>query len=462
MITPLCTLVGALLLSTPLTVEHVQASAKRHFPALIAADADISAAEGEQLAAAGGFDPSWTGRVTADALSYYPDVQVDTSIEQPTSLWGTSFNAGYRLGRGSFPDYAGGQITNDQGEFRGGLTIPLLRNGPIDRRRATLKRADLALQNSTAQKHWVMLDVLRAASARYYAWVSAGLRRAYAEQMLLLAKERDSQIVARVKSGDLSQFEQIDNARTIAQREAALVQADRAFQQSAIALSLYLRDDDGDPLIATLEKLPAQLAPPSPVRSKSEDLVTHALSTRPDLKGNTLTLTQNKIERDLQKNQMLPALDLRLIGSQDIGAGSATRRPFEFAVGLVLDVPLAMRLQRGRVQAAEANFAKSEALLRLQRDRIALEVRDAQNAELTAIERYTATVKEAQLAEEVAKLERARFALGDSTILFVNLRETASLEAQSRAVEAAADAHRASIDLLAVTALLGSDTTIAY
>ena len=133
--------------------------------------------------------------------------------------------------------------------------------------------------------------------------------------------------------------------------------------------------------------------------------------------------------------------------------GSPTRSPFELTFGLYLDVPLLFRLQRGRAEAAEATLARARAMQRAQQERIAADVLDAQNAEHAAMARFAALETEQVLALRIAELERVRFDHGESTILTVNLRETAGLEAQSRAIDAALDSHRAHIDLAAVTAV---------
>jgi cobalt-zinc-cadmium efflux system outer membrane protein len=438
--------------ATPLTIDRVEESARRSFPAILAAQADLAAARGEKLAADGGFDPIFTGRAWVDALGYYKDTHFDTMIEQGTPLWGASVFAGYRIGRGSFPDYSLGLATNDYGEVRGGLNVPLVRNGPTDRRRTQIERANLGVDASKAQQQQTQLDVVRAASLRYIFWVGAGLRRTVAAQMFALANDRNAQLKARVDAGDLPEIERIDNERTIAQRQAALIQADRVVQQSAFELSLYLRDADGAPRVPTLDELPSALEPPPDEREAAPVLVDRALASRPDLKRSEFQLSQTRVERDLQKNQLLPSIDLRLTVSQDLGPGSSTRAPFELTVGLVFDIPLAFRAQRGRVQAAEASLQRADFMLGLQRDRVAAEVKDAHSAELAAVERLRAAKREAELALELARLERTRFEHGESTILIVNLRETASLEAQARAIDATVDAHRARIDLTAVTA----------
>jgi outer membrane protein, heavy metal efflux system len=437
-----------------LSVEQVKESVTRYFPLVRAAGIELELMQAELLSADGGFDPAFSARAAVDALGYYRDVQVDAQIEQATPLWGASVIAGYRLGRGAFPSYSGGQETNAYGEVRGAINVPLLRNGWTDRRRAGIERARLGVDVGKAGQAQTLLEVTRAACLRYFAWAGAGQKRELAKNMLSLAKARDGQIEGRVSSGDLPRVERIDNARTIAQREAALIQADRALQQAALDLSLYLRGSDGQPRAPGDDELPATLNPEPLVVDNPSALVERALEVRPEVKRGSLTLRQARVEHDLQKNQLWPALDFRLTMSQDLGPGSATRSPFELTGAVVLEVPLLYRLQRGRERAAAAAVARGETLLQLQRDRIAIEVKDARSAERAASARHAAALREASLAAEAARLERARFDLGESTVLVVNLREGAVVESQARVIDAAVDTYRAQIELAAVSGSL--------
>lgn len=50
--------------------------------------------------------------------------------------------------------------------------------------------------------------------------------------------------------------------------------------------------------------------------------------------------------------------------------------------------------------------------------------------------------RQIELAERLAEAERQRLALGDSTILVVNLREEAAADAAASAIDASADYHK--------------------
>lgn len=440
----------------PLSLGEVLRSADEVFPSLSAARADIDLAEGERLAAAGGFDPGWRTRFWTAPISGYPQTRLDSVIEVPTPLWGASFFAGYRLGAGKIPDYYRERETLSAGELRAGAVVPLLRNGPIDRRRATLARAELGQQLAGLSVEQQRLEVARLAAFRYWDWVAAGRRRDLARSLLQIARDRDGQLQGRAAAGEVPVFDRQDNQRALAQREALLVQAQRGVEQASFELSLYLRDRDGNPVEPDEGRLPDAFPEPELSLKARADLGA-ALGRRPDVQRLLTQKKQQEIELDYQKNQLLPALDVGATYTQDLGQ---TTRPElaplaqpELEVSALLDVPLLYRAPLGRVKAARAQLSKLEAQLRLARDRVTVDVKDALSALDAAHDRITFTRKELEVAQLLEKGERTRFDLGDSTLLFVNLREQATAEARLREIDALTDFQKAAASLRVALAL---------
>jgi outer membrane protein TolC len=430
----------------PLSLGEVLAAADAAFPSLVATRADVDAADGERLTAAGGFDPTWKTKATGVPVSGYPQARVDSVIEAPTPLWGASFFAGYRWGAGTFQDYYAGRETWTGGEVRAGASVPLLRNGPIDKRRAALAKAELQQRLAGLSLEQARLEVARLAAVRYWDWVAAGRKREVARALLKLAKDRDAQLSSRATAGDVAVFDRQDNLRALVQREGLLVQAQRAVENAAFELSLYLRDAHGEPVLPDDSRMPPGLPEPEPSLLDQAD-VDAALARRPDVQRLLTKKQQLEVELRLQKNQLLPGLDVGIAVSRDLGVSprpeAAKLGLTEVEVNAMLDVPLLYRAPLGRIQSAQAEVSKVDAQLRLARDRVAVEVRDARSALAAALERARLARREVEVAEQLERGERTRFSLGDSTQLFVNLREQTTAEARLREVDALADFQKA-------------------
>jgi len=444
-------LLSMALAATPLELRDVIASTARHHPTILAALADSDGAEGEARAARGAFDPQLRARASAVPYSGYPNGRVDAWVDVPTPLWGTSLWAGYRLGGGSFPLYYGERETDALGELRAGLSVPLLRNGPTDRRRANIERAELGRRVAELGVDLQRLELRRQAAIRWVRWVAAGERRALAQTLLDLAKTRQGQLDERARTGDLPAIDALDNQRAIVQREALRVAAQRSLEEATYELSLFLRDEAGAPLEVAADRLPAALSPPA--ESAPAPSLDEALARRPDVARLEAQRRQARVEVGLQQNQVLPALDVSALVSKDLGMSDEPKRGVpEVELFVTLEVPLLYRQVLGRLDAASAAERRAELVLQLQRERVRVEVRDALSASRAAGERARLMVQELELAKRLEAGERKRLELGDSTLFLLNLRETSTFESALREVDARADWHRASADLAAAVA----------
>jgi outer membrane protein TolC len=435
-------------IDAPLGLADVIASVERNFPLLTAAERETDIAEGELTAARGGFDSSWRTRAGTAPIGYYNPVLVDSFVTQPTPLWGTTFFAGWRLGVGAsytgIPVYDGKLETNDYGEVRAGVSVPLWRNGPIDRARANIRRAEQGRTIAALNVQQQRLEATRNATQRYWDWVAAGRRLAVGRSLLALATQRDEGLRVRVERGDLPAFERTDNARAIVQREGLVVALRRQVEQTAIELSLYVRDAQGRTRTPGADELPPGLPEPAAldpgcVRREAEA----APERRPEARRFDAQRAQQAVEREWAENQRRPAIDVTVAASQDLGPGPANRNGPVLEASLVLDIPILNRSATGREQAASAAMQRAEELGRFARDRIAADVRDALSAIEAARQRVTVARNELSLARTLAAQERERFNLGDSTLLVVNLREQAAAEAEVREIDALLEYHRA-------------------
>ncbi|GAB4203195.1 MAG: TolC family protein [Sandaracinaceae bacterium] len=437
-----------------LTLEEVIESVDRHHPALDASQLRIAAAEGQRLAAEGAFDLNLTGRLFGSFLGYYEYGRTDLLLTQPTPFWGTTFFGGWRIGRGfargGIPDYYRYDETFDAGELRLGLNVPLWRDGPIDSRRATLWRAEHGVTVASEDFQARRLRLVLAASEAYWRWVAAGQRYLVVRDLLRIAEERDAQIGARAAAGAIPAIEHLENRRAILERRQALVVARRALEQRALALSLYLRDEDGAPLVVSPRRVPERIPTPERIRESEDASVARAVERRPELRRFAAQRRQAQVALDLADNQLSPRLDVTVTGSADIGGPGVSdpERAYEIqqTLGrpqldalLSVQLPFQFREARGRIDQARAELGALDAELELATDALRIEVRDARSAIAAAEEGVALATESEEVARAVALAERVRFDNGASSLLVVNLREAAAAQAAQSRVDAQAE-----------------------
>ncbi len=421
-----------------LQLEQVVESVQRSFPLLQAALLTRDTAFGEHLAAHGAFDLRLKAATENGPLGFYQTYRQNIGVEQPT-YWGGALFGGYRVGRGNFQPWYGERQTNDGGEFRAGVAVPLARNVNIDARRALLWRTNLDRELAEPEIRLQLIDFVRAASYSYWDWVAAGRRHQIAAALLKIAKDRNEAIRRKVETGDSEPPVLQDNRRLIVSREAKLIEAQRKRQQAAIKLSLFYRDDQGQPLVAQDGQL-ADFAAPSAV---DEDAlaadIQAAIENRPELLAMNLLRQQLQIDFAEASNDLLPEIQAVVVGSQDVGARATKKNDksqYELEAGLFLDVPVQRRKARGKMTAVEGKLGQLAAKRRMTADKIATDVQAVYAALVAAYQQIERAHESAQLADRLAEIERRKFELGESDLLSVNLREQQAAEAQSTQVDA--------------------------
>ena len=428
-----------------LELEDVLRSVDGSLPELLAAQQEIERAEGELMASRGGFDPLLRGKSQFDTQGFYESERLDFEIEQPTSLWGASLFSGYRVGRGDFAIYDGKAKTNDGGEARVGVRLPLLQGRAVDKRRAALWKARIERDRADPLVLAKRLELMEKAALTYWKWRAAGEKLRVVRELLELARSRQASLTASVAEGLLPEIILTDNERLVLEREALEIAAIRSFEQAAFALSLYWRDTAGQPLRAQLDRLaqgfPAATAPDVQEQTLPA-AIQSALERRPEIQELQLELEAARLERTLHDNRRLPKLDVEVFASQDLGASASSTRdkdPFEFGVGVALEFPLFTRDARGRARIARAKVEQVSQQIRWARDRIEAQVRDSASALRRAYERIAKTERTVVLALRMEEAEREQLTGGNSDLLRVNLREDKRARTVSMWVQAQAD-----------------------
>jgi outer membrane protein TolC len=438
----------------PLLLSEVLASVQKQYPPYLAALLEQDIANGRTRQALGAFDLQLSGNANFSPYAYYDGRTGSATLEQPLPFWGGSVYGGYRLSSGFLPNYNKDRTGTD-GEGVIGFKVPLLRDGTIDRRRATLwqARIDQELANPVILRQF--LDFIRAATISYYNWVAAGQRLGLAEELLRLAKDRDSAIAEQVRTGASAPIVQTDNLRLVVSREIGVVQANRRFQAAAIELSLfYRRTTDAEPILAPRVRLPNTFPPhPRPSENQLGTDISRALLARPEIRRIALSMDKARVEQRLAKNNLLPNLDVGVeVAQAPSGKLPKDIEKTELAAKLELKVPLQRREAQGRLETTNAQISRLEQEQAFARDRITADVRDSLSALFAAFDALAQSRRNVELAQTLQDAETERLKQGATDLLALQIREQATFDAKVLEVEALADYFRAEANYRAATA----------
>jgi outer membrane protein TolC len=430
--------------------EELLRSVEERFPLILAALEELEVAEGELLSAEGGFDLRLRADGAAGIQGFYENDAARVTLLQPTTAWGATIFGGYKYGGGDFPVWEGGRRTNEDGEFRAGVRLPLLAGRAIDARRLALWRARVTRAQADPLVLQKRLEATRKAASAYWKWVSAGQKREIARRLLALAEDRQEGFELSYQEGELARVVVAENRRFVVERETILIRAERELQQAAIALSLFWRDADGAPMIPDDARLPLELPKPTdPGLLTRDDDTDLALRRRPEVRAFELERERIALEIRKAENDLLPRLDVAVAGSQDVGDAVSDpddKGPFEFDAFLTFDVPVQRRGAKGRVRTLGAEGVQVERKLQLARDQVVAEVRDARSALQQTWQSLAQARENVQLAGEIEQVERFRLEEGDSDLLTLNIREQQTAAAAATLVDVVSEHFQALAD----------------
>jgi len=419
-------------------LDTVIDSVYRSYPLLEAAIQQRTIAAGIHLAASGEFDLMLKASSENNPVGFYENYRQRVGIVQPRYQGGDVF-AGYRIGRGAFEPWYKERETNEGGEFRTALSVPLARDRQIDQRRADLWRANVGRQVADPEINAQLIDFVQEASYAYWDWVASGEKLRIAKGILALAEDRAEGIRRQTEEGALDPPVLTDNLRLIAERRATRASAERKLRQAAVKLSLYFRTTNGRPLIPDDSLLPGF---PPPVEIEPESIaadISTAITQRPEAVVLSMMIRQLEIDFAQASNEFRPSIDAVVGATQDVGTpASATndKGDFELDTSLYFDMPVQRRKARGRMQVARGKIAQLGARRRLVEERIAADVQSVYAALVAAYEQVEQTRQAVEFAEDLATRERRSLELGAADLLTVAFREQFAVEAADKAVDA--------------------------
>ncbi len=356
-----------------LALEDVLAAVADSYPLLEVALAELAAADGKALAPWGNFDTLLFGDSISQPIGFYENYRNRIVVRQP--LWnGGELYSGYRIGRGEFEPWYRERQTNDGGELKTGFKLPLLKDRAIDQRRtevATARLRRLALGPNVQTR---IIGFQLGASLLYWQWVAAGQVVLTQQELLRLAEERNRSLAIQVAEGDLPKITEIDNGRFIAQRRAKLLEAERKLQQAAIKLSLFYRNETGQPVVADDLQLPEDFPEAKMLESLVVEAdVARAFTARPELRELDFMRQEVSVELSYAQNQYLPKVNALAEMGQDVGGAATSSRDkaeLEMDVGFIVEVPLQRRMAAGKIQAAQAKLGEIAAKQQFMEDKI--------------------------------------------------------------------------------------------
>ncbi|RMF74730.1 MAG: TolC family protein [Acidobacteria bacterium] len=318
------------------------------------------------------------------------------------------------------PLWTGGRIAGAVGAAKAGRAAA--REGRERTRQQVIHQVVDAYSGAVLAEHFLAVAREALATARGHVKLVEDLREAglVVEADLLRARVRESEV-----------------------REMVIqAEAGRAVARAALALAMGLPAD-------TALRLPADVAEPPAEDEPLEDLEREALERRPDLRALAHRVEAASAMVRVARGGLWPT-----IGAGGVWEANAEDAPGTDGTNWTVMLSARFRLfdggrTRAKIRQAQADVREANAGLAAQRDRVALEIRQAWHA-LRAARQRLATAREAvRMAEESLRVMEDRYREGLVRLVELQDAETALTGARTREVAARRDVllGRAALDL---------------
>ncbi len=453
--------------TAPLTIEEVLARIELTHPLLRATGLERAQARAKILKALGAWEPRFRNEIEYDRYQTYNLTNVTGLNVLNAGYVDTMLKIGHPWGwelfggiRNVFGDHAtlSGMNTSGIGDRNvqsPGVALPqdfqlfypqqmgivggrfnLLRGFMINEEYAQLQQAELAGPQAEVKVAQKRQDLYLAGAVQYWDWQVIVKQADVVKRALAIAEERYRMVEGRAKSGAVAPIDVVEAREEVQRRREAAIAAQRKVEYEQYKLALFLWEN-GEPVTPRPEWAPEfQGETPLPSEEDVAAFKVEAAEDRPEVRDLYIEARLNNIDLKLAKNGLLPKLTVE--GGPAIGAiywvGGIGYR-----MAALFSMPLFNRAARGKVLHAEAEQIRLAYKQAYTERQVQIEVDNWLSAIVRARDRVKASTEALRLAKTLEEGERARFNMGATSVLFVNLRERAVVEAAYELYRAQAD-----------------------
>ena len=357
------------------------------------------------------------------------------------------------------------------------LRQPLLQNLSVDPARRAIRIARLDKERGAASLKRTVADTVANVERAYWNLVAARRDVVVRESNVRLAAEQREDTKSKIEVGTLPESDIAQPLAELERRRGDLYASEEQMRRAELLLKLLLLKDSSDPLWnQTLE--PVDPPETALVQVDLAEAIRRAESNRPELAEARTALAERDVDVDFAKDRLKPQLDLvagytrrGLAGSLNPNAPDAAflgmpivvpdavaggfGRSFatigegrfpDASIGLSLSVPIFNRGAKGDLAIAKAQRSQAEILVAQQKQRVAVEVRNAVLTLDTAAQRIDAAKAGRAAAETQLRAEKERYGVGLSTNFFVLTRQNDLAQAALTETAALTDYRKALTD----------------
>ncbi len=422
-----------------LTETDFLAVVKAHHPVAKQAGLLVDLARAQLLSIRGNFDPLLfidNNQKTFDGKNYYNYTNAELAV--PT-WFGVELYAGLE---NNFGDFTNREMSLGQSSYAG-ISIPVLKDLVLDKRRAALQQGKLFTQQSAFERSSIINDLLFDATKAYWNWAKDYQVLLVLDTTIALNELRYELVRISFQQGDRAA---VDTTEALVQLQNFQQQREEAwlkFRKSSLELSAYLWLPNNKPVYLTERVIPDTIWAKQQFTAFPVDALTNWLTqtviNHPKLKQFDFKLQALEVERRLKFQSLLPKLDLKYNFLQKgYNVGNAFKNNvFEnnYKFGLSAVIPIPNRSGIGDYRAARIKIKSTELDRNFTELNLENKVRFHYNEVLNLQKQIDIYERAYSNYVRLFNAEQLKFTLGETTLFLLNSRETKVLEAQQKLLE---------------------------
>ena len=399
----------------------------------------IKKGENEVRKSRGQLDPFLFSNLNQKQLNQQEYYNLFSGGLRVPTWYAVDFKAGYEQNQGVNVNPE--NKTSANGLIYAGISVPIGQGLFIDKRRASIKHAELYARSTFLEQELMLNTLFYDATIKYIEWVNHFNQMQLYQNAQALANERFVGVKQSFLGGDLPAIDTLEAFILVQVREVNLNQAKLNYQNATLELSNYLWFEDNTPLEITDKLIPPSIDKLFSHKAISKDTLKSILNdlklNHPQLLRYDLKLQQLDIERRWNAEQLKPTLNLKYnllnepIGGDAFSGFSANN----YTWGIDFNIPIFLRESRGRLNITKLNIQETKLEVDIKWLELSNKIKSYHN-ELIALEQQIQLFNTVVLNYlNLLEAEKQKFLMGESSMFLINSREAAYIQSAIKLIE---------------------------
>lgn len=405
---------------------------KKHHPIVKQSHLLISESEAKLLKARGSFDPKL--EVDYDRKKFknteYFD-KLNATFKIPT-WYGLELKGRFEQNSGEYINPEGN--TPNNGLYNVGVSVSLAKGLLINKRMATIKQAKLYRKQAAEDNQLLVNKILYKASKSYFKWLKTHQEKTVYEEFLNNAKLRLQGIKKSYQLGEKPAIDTTEANIAFNNRKLSLEKSKLNYIKASLELSNFLWINDIPVEIQTNIIPDTQIANHIDSAFQIDNIILDQ-ENHPKLKSLGYKFKGLKVERHLNRNNLLPRIDLQYNFLNETPEIINTFNTLNYKAGLTISFPIFLRKERAELKLTNyklqaVNFDRQIASLEIKNNlkTVQQEISSYQNQIAIAanmVSDYTILLKG----------EERKFNIGESSLFLINSRESKLIQNKLKVIE---------------------------